>query len=31
MAMYAVESREPKLRQYEGDMDIKAILRMRRG
>lgn len=31
MAMYAVESREPKLRQYEGDLDIKAILRMRRG
>ena len=31
MAMFAVESREPKLRQYPGEMDIKAILRMRRG
>ena len=31
MAMYAVESRNPQLRQYDGEMDIKAILRMRRG
>jgi ribonuclease HI len=31
MAMYAVESRSPQLRQYDGEMDIKAILRMRRG
>ena len=31
MAMFAVESREPQLRQYSGEMDIKAILRMRRG
>jgi ribonuclease HI len=31
MAMHAVESRQPKLCRYEGDMDIKAILRMRRG
>jgi ribonuclease HI len=31
MAMFAVESREPHLRQYEGEMDIKALLRMRRG
>jgi ribonuclease HI len=30
MAMYAVESREPKLQQY-GELDIEAILRMRRG
>jgi ribonuclease HI len=31
MAMFAVESREPHLRQYSGEMDIKALLRMRRG
>jgi ribonuclease HI len=31
MAMYAVESRNPHLCQYDGEMDIKAILRMRRG
>ncbi len=31
MAMFAVESREPKLQLYSGEMDIKAILRMRRG
>jgi ribonuclease HI len=31
MAMFAVESREPHLRQYNGEMDIKALLRMRRG
>ena len=31
MAMFAVESRSTDLRQYGGEMDIKAILRMRRG
>ena len=31
MAMYAVESREPQLRQWDGILDIKEILRMRRG
>ena len=31
MAMYAVESHEPQLRQWNGTMDIKEILRMRRG
>jgi ribonuclease HI len=31
MAMFAVESREPHLRQYSGEMDIKALLRLRRG
>jgi ribonuclease HI len=31
MAMYAVETRNPHLCQYEGEMDIQAILRMRRG
>lgn len=31
MAMYAVESRNPQLCLYDGEMDIKAILRMRRG
>jgi ribonuclease HI len=31
MAMYAVESREPQLRQWTGTLDIKEILRMRRG
>jgi hypothetical protein len=31
MAMFAVESRDPHLCQYSGEMDIKTILRMRRG
>jgi ribonuclease HI len=31
MAMFAVESREPHLREYEGERDIAALLRMRRG
>ena len=31
MAMYAVESRSPQLCRYDGEMDIMAILRMRRG
>ena len=31
MAMYAVESRNSDLREYGGELDIKAILRMRRG
>jgi len=31
MAMYAVESRNTDLREYGGELDIKAILRMRRG
>jgi ribonuclease HI len=31
MAMHAVETREPQLRQWDGSMDIKQLLRMRRG
>lgn len=31
MAMFAVENRSTELRQYGEDIDIKAILRMRRG
>jgi ribonuclease HI len=31
MAMHAVESREAHLRQWDGSLDVKTILRMRRG
>lgn len=31
MAMHAVESREPQLRQWDGSLDVKTLLRMRRG
>ena len=31
MAMFAVENRSKELRQYSDEIDIKAILRMRRG
>ena len=31
MAMYAVTQRDKELRQYEGALDVKAILRMRAG
>lgn len=31
MAMHAVTTREHELRRYEGDMDVKSILRMRAG
>jgi ribonuclease HI len=31
MAMHAVESREPHLRQWDGSLDVKTLLRMRRG
>jgi ribonuclease HI len=31
MAMHAVESKEPHLRQWDGTLDVKQILRMRRG
>jgi len=31
MAMQAVESREPHLRQWDGSLDVKTLLRMRRG
>lgn len=31
MAMHAVESREPNLRQWDGSLDVKTLLRMRRG
>jgi ribonuclease HI len=31
MAMHAVETREPHLRQWDGTLDVEQILRMRRG
>jgi ribonuclease HI len=31
MAMHAVETREPHLRQWDGTLDVKQLLRMRRG
>jgi len=31
MAMHAIESREPHLRQWDGSLDVKTLLRMRRG
>jgi len=31
MAMHAVESKEPHLRQWDGTLDVKQLLRMRRG
>ena len=31
MAMHAVETHEPHLRQWDGTMDVKTLLRMRRG
>lgn len=31
MAMHAVETHEPHLRQWDGSMDVKTLLRMRRG
>ena len=31
MAMQAVERQEPHLRQWNGSMDVKELLRMRRG
>jgi len=31
MAMHAVETREPHLRQWDGTLDVKTLLRMRRG
>ena len=31
MAMHAVETHEPHLRQWDGTMDVKQLLRMRRG
>lgn len=31
MAMHAVETREPHLRQWDGSLDVKTLLRMRRG
>jgi ribonuclease HI len=31
MAMHAVEMKEPHLRQWDGSMDVKELLRMRRG
>lgn len=31
MAMHAVESREPQLRQWDGSLEVKELLRMKRG
>ena len=31
MAMHAVESKEPQLRQWDGTLDVKQLLKMRRG
>ena len=31
MAMHAVETREPHLRQWDGSLEVKTLLRMRRG